>query len=115
MARADDVADWWMRRGAVQVTMLPPESAPATPEVMAGDTVAHAPRRLPVVRVEAPSDTGIARLWVDVVLPAGGDSAAPFVDGVPVSYSSTAWGIRVPLGDLSAGETRLIHLRAAEQ
>jgi peptidoglycan/xylan/chitin deacetylase (PgdA/CDA1 family) len=115
MARAGDVADWWMRRGAVRVTMLPPEADSAAPELAVGDTVAHTARGFPVVRVEAPTGTGIARLWVDVVLPVGPNSAAPFVDGVPISYSTTEWGIRVPVGDLSAGETRVIHLRPAEE
>jgi hypothetical protein len=115
MARAGDVADWWMRRGAVRVTMLPPEADSAAPELAVGDTVAHTARGFPVVRVEAPTGAGIARLWVDVVLPVGPNSAAPFVDGVPISYSTTEWGIRVPVGDLSAGETRVIHLRPAEE
>jgi peptidoglycan/xylan/chitin deacetylase (PgdA/CDA1 family) len=115
MARAGDVADWWMRRGAVRVTMIPSVADSASPEPAVADTAAQAPRRFPVVRVEAPPGKDIDRLWVDVVLPHAADSLAPFVDGVPVSYSTTEWGMRVPIGDLSAGDTRVIQLRPAEE
>ncbi len=123
IAQAGDVAEWWARRAEVRVTMLPSEEVPVSSEVpevpeaadMGADTAVQAPPRFPVVRVEAPGDTGIAGLWVDVVLPWGADSLAPFLDGVPVSYSTTEWGIRVPVGDLSAGETRIIHLRPVEE
>jgi peptidoglycan/xylan/chitin deacetylase (PgdA/CDA1 family) len=120
IAQAGDVAHWWTQRAQVRVTMLPSEEVPPSSTVSAAadtpaDTGAQSPRTFPVVRVEAPEGAGIARLWVDVVLPHVADALAPFVDGVPVSYSTTEWGIRVPVGDLAAGEVRIIHLRPAEE
>jgi len=61
--------------------------------------------------VEGPEEEAIYGLWIDIVLSTESGPVAPFVDGIPVSHTTTEWGIRVPIGDLPAGEGRLISLR----
>jgi peptidoglycan/xylan/chitin deacetylase (PgdA/CDA1 family) len=112
VATASDVASWWSTRRSVRVTMLSAGdlrslSASALPD---SGPAAAAGSTLPGVLVEAPDHVGISGLWVNLVLPVEGASVAPYVDGLPVSYSMTDWGIRFPVGDLSPGEARIIHL-----
>lgn len=130
--RAGELADWWEKRGSVRLT-IPPHAELDSPgdtavvhgadESLApgGDAsgpasvggIASQPGRLPSMLVEAPKGDGIRGLWIDVILPAGVDGVIPFVDGQPVPYATTEWGLRVPVGDLAAGEARRILLRVA--
>jgi len=127
LARGEEVADWWGRRGSVRVTVTE-RGGLAVPEGTS-ETLAEAPETLAdtyeilveppetlveealEILVEAPESVGIRGLWIDITLPGGSDALAPFVDGSPVSYTATDWGIRVPLGYLPAGETRRITLQ----
>jgi peptidoglycan/xylan/chitin deacetylase (PgdA/CDA1 family) len=95
IATASDVAAWWEARAAATVTIGPAE-APGLD-----------------ILVEAPSDEALSGLWIDVVIPdPGPDGLIPLVNGYPVSFATTDWGIRVSVGELAAGEVRLISLRA---
>ena len=94
IARASDVADWWIARGATTVTFAPSEGSSPAP---VADIV-----------VSAPLDRGVENLWVDVVIPNPPDGMIPLVDGRSVDYEQTDWGMRVPVGDISAGDTRRI-------
>jgi peptidoglycan/xylan/chitin deacetylase (PgdA/CDA1 family) len=95
VARAGEVAEWWGKRASVRVTVVP---APTE-----GDG-------LPDILVEAPELEGVRGVWIDVSLPGGWDGLVPSVDGTPVSYSATEWGIRVPVGDLEPGQVRRVSL-----
>jgi len=128
ITRADEAADWWGRRASVRVCFAEPEEAeagetPPTERAVAESAVqpVEEGRSLtsaalstgePEIVVRAPGDASIQGLWVDVVLPKGREDLAPFIEGAPVSFSATEVGIRVPVGNLEAGETRRITFRA---
>ncbi len=62
--------------------------------------------------VEAPAESGIQGLWVEIILPEGiRTEFTPEVGGIPVSFTATDFGIRVPVGDLEAGERERITFR----
>jgi hypothetical protein len=67
--------------------------------------------RIPDFLVEGPAGESISGIWIDVVIPGDPGPVTPFVDGVPVAHTTTGWGIRVPLGDIPAGESRLVSFR----
>ena len=122
IAEAGDVADWWRARAGVRLTAVPPQvealasSSPGSlegippPEESVG---VPSGGRIPDFLVEGPEGESVTDLWIDIVLPGGSVAVTPFVDGVPVAYTTTDWGIRVPVGDLPAGENRLISLRVS--
>jgi peptidoglycan/xylan/chitin deacetylase (PgdA/CDA1 family) len=96
VARAGEVAEWWGKRASVRVTVVPaPTEADGLPDIL----------------VEAPELEGVRGVWIEVSLPGGSDAVAPSVDGTPVSYSATEWGIRVPVGDLEPGQVRRVSLQ----
>jgi peptidoglycan/xylan/chitin deacetylase (PgdA/CDA1 family) len=95
IARASDVADWWIARGATTVR-FEPTSEGSSPAPVAD------------IVVTAPLDRGVENLWIDVVIPSPPDGLIPLVEGRSVDYEQTDWGMRVPVGDLSAGATRRI-------
>jgi peptidoglycan/xylan/chitin deacetylase (PgdA/CDA1 family) len=121
IAPGEDVAGWWKARSEVRVTVLELRSPPGAGDSakQGRDAPGHAgmsaaPRRLRVL-VEAPADAPVADLWVDIVLPEDPAGFGPLVDGEPVRYAGTPWGIRVPVGDLGAGERRVVSLIPVEQ
>jgi len=88
IVRASDVADWWMARAA---TSLSYEGS---------DLV-----------VTAPPDRDISDLWVDVVVPGAPMGLIPLVNGRPVDFEATDWGMRVQVGLLRSGtESRVSFL-----
>jgi hypothetical protein len=103
IAEAVEVANWWKARSGVRVTAVHPRV-----ETIEADSLGA---RTLDIRVAGPAGESITGLWIDIVLPRGSDAVTPAVDGVPVDYTTTDWGIRVPLGDLPDGETRLISLQ----
>ena len=120
IAGAGEVAGWWRARGAVRVTAVPRLTeaeetdsleAPETSGT-AGDEVDVSPG-LPLAEflVEGPQEESIQGLWIDIVLSMESGPVAPYVDGIRVSHTTTEWGIRVPIGELPAGGSRLISLR----
>lgn len=91
-----EVADWWRRRAEVRLRFAPPDDA------------ARGGLRLPGVPdllVEAPEGVDLTGLWVQVVLPGVTDAVVPVVDGAPVDFTSTEFGIRLPVGPLRGGAT----------
>jgi hypothetical protein len=108
IAEAGEVADWWKARSGVRVTMVHPQVDRLEADSLEGRTLEGWTLD---IRVEGPEGESITGLWIDIVLPRGSDAVTPAVDGVPVAYTTTEWGIRVSLGDLPAGETRLISLQ----
>jgi peptidoglycan/xylan/chitin deacetylase (PgdA/CDA1 family) len=96
IASAGDVADWWAARTATRVRFVP-----------AADGLAD-------LLVEAPVDRDIVGVWIDIVLP-GGERVLPTVEGRPVDFAVTEWGVRVPVTDLPAGATRRISLLLTEE
>jgi hypothetical protein len=63
------------------------------------------------LEVESRADRDLSGVWVEILLPQGSDGLLPELDGVPVSYSTTTFGMRVPVRSLKAGETHRIRLR----
>lgn len=112
IARAADVAEWWGTRAGVRVTIDVPSGTASTPDTSAGPGASTVGEHAPVVVVQGPADASVSGVWIDVILPFGPDSAAPYIGGVPIPYSTTGWGLRIPVADLQAGERRLITLRA---
>lgn len=94
LAAAGEVADWWLARRAASVTVL------------------RAAEGLEVV-VTAGAEAPLGDAWVGVSLPDGLAGRVPELDGTPVAYRETPWGIAVPLGRLAAEGTRTVVLRGA--
>jgi len=133
-----DAARWWRARSAVTVRFDGPvgTSGPAVrgdsggvasgrlevggvveasePPVEGGDPPAvEAPWRL---RVTLPDSVPTGAVWIDVVLPRGRGGRVPVVDGRPVEFVETAWGIRVPVrSDPDAPVDRLVTLVRPER
>ncbi|HUF77141.1 MAG TPA: polysaccharide deacetylase family protein [Longimicrobiales bacterium] len=105
IASAGAVAEWWATRDDVRLSFVRP-GAPGA--LTTGGTPAVE------LLIEAPPDRAVVDLWVDIVLPDAPASAFPLVDGVPVGFTSTDWGMRVPVGDLLPGGTRLVSVLPSE-
>ncbi|HSH74764.1 MAG TPA: polysaccharide deacetylase family protein, partial [Longimicrobiales bacterium] len=99
IARGGDVADWWSARAEVGLRFAAPESV-EHPELAASG--------VSDLLVTAPSDRGVEGLWIDVVYSGARLDVTPLVDGQPVDFAATEWGLRVPVTDLPAGATRRI-------
>ncbi len=114
---AKNAADWWRTRSRVRITLLASGSFSQEVDSLVGPSGppgSEPPDQLPDVLVEGPLNEGISGLWIDVVIPAGTAGITPAVDGIPVSYNLTKWGARIPIGDLSPGESRTISFPTAE-
>lgn len=103
IAPATDVADWWRVRSATTLRFD-----------MERDEAASIAGVVPDILVRVPEDGGIRDLWVDVVLPVAPDGLAPLVDGRSVAFDATAWGMRVPVGDVSSGGIRRVTFMVLE-
>lgn len=121
IAPGEEVSGWWRARSGVRVTVVEPGSPPESGD-SAGrnrDAPGHAgtsaaPRGLRIL-VQAPASLPVSDVWVDIVLPEDPTGFGPLVDGEPVRYTGTPWGIRVPVGDVGAGEQRVVSLIPVEQ
>jgi hypothetical protein len=105
IAEAGEVAEWWRARDGLRLTAIEPHLFPDLPVQQADPDSTFAPTL--VLRVEG-LDEGLEGLWIDVVLPDGPDGRVPSVDGIPVDYTATEWGVRIPLTDLSPADVRTI-------
>lgn len=101
IARATDVASWWSARGETTVAFRAPASGSTATDI--SDLV-----------VTAPADRGLDDLWIDVVLPYATEDRIPVVDGRSVAFEATEWGMRVPIGDLAAGQERRVSFLVVE-
>ncbi len=114
---AKEAAEWWKARARVRVTLLDPNLVTQVEDSSADSIQPTGPGhevRPPDVLVEGPADEGVSGLWIDVVLPGGPSGVTPSVDGIPISYNLTEWGVRIPIGDLLPGESRIISFPLAE-
>jgi peptidoglycan/xylan/chitin deacetylase (PgdA/CDA1 family) len=104
IAPGGGVAEWWGARDGVRLSFASrgESSAPA-----GGGTWVEE------LLVEAPPLRPVADLWIDIVLPDAPAATFPLVDGTPVGFVETAWGMRVPVGDLPPGGVRRVSLMAA--
>lgn len=67
------------------------------------------------LEVAAPDDAALVGAWLEVSLPDDPASWEPRVEGRPVEFAVTPWGIAVPLDPLEAGERwRLVVERFAD-
>ncbi|MGE0160219.1 MAG: polysaccharide deacetylase family protein [Gemmatimonadales bacterium] len=101
IAPAADVAAWWSARSRTRLSFVPRREPGFLGEALAPAPVSD-------VLVTAPDDDGVRDLWVDVVLPRGPAGMVPLVDGEPVGFETTGWGMRVPIPELSAADTARI-------
>ena len=101
IARGSEVADWWHVRSEVRLSFVAPDGGGYLGETLA-------PAALSDVLVTAPDEQGIRGLWVDIVLPHGAAGVVPLVNGEPVGFEATGWGLRVPMPALEADETARI-------
>ncbi len=119
IAESREVAAWWRDRAGVRVSLVVPgesraEASASTPQEdqgAAGEGIGAGGMPLggAEIRVEAQTDSGIRGLWLDVLLPERiGTDFTPEVGGIPVSFTATEFGIRIPVGDLEAGESKRI-------
>lgn len=119
IATAGEVASWWRQRDGVTLTFSSGQgsSLQTTPEEPLSvedtgepteDTGANTGL---VLMARGPVEGGIRGLWVDVLLPEGLGEMRPLVDGTPVAFLTTDFGIRIPVGEIEAGDTREIELR----
>lgn len=123
IATAGEVASWWRKRGEVtldfhadsgaEADTISEASLPSEPGQETGEGSEGQPGLTLVAR--APADEGIWGMWVDMTLPQGLSDLKPLVDGTPVPFLATDFGIRIPIGDMEAGETREIELRPFPQ
>jgi len=96
IARASDIAAWWTARAATTVEFE-----------RAADVVAD-------ILVTAPLDRSVDDLWIDIVLANAPEGMVPLVAGRPVDFEATEWGMRVPVGSVSAGEQRRVTFLVVE-
>jgi peptidoglycan/xylan/chitin deacetylase (PgdA/CDA1 family) len=105
IAPAGEVANWWRGRAQVKIEFVShPSDLPPVDSLAAQS----APGETIHILVTAPEEMGLTGLWIDVGLPAGLYDLTPSLDGDPVSYSRTDWGMRIPIDRLSPGQTRSI-------
>jgi peptidoglycan/xylan/chitin deacetylase (PgdA/CDA1 family) len=98
IARASDVADWWSGRSETRLSFVPPDVRGYLGETLAPSDVFD-------VLVAAPQSRSLHGLWVDVVLPLGSAGMVPLVNGEPVGFEATDWGMRVPIPTLAPADT----------
>ena len=131
IAEAREVADWWKARAGIRITAVKPEPVMDPPDegvlpegvlpedVLPEDASDSDPdgNQPPDLLVEIQGEAGIAGVWIDVILPEGSERTIPSVDGIPVAFTTTDWGVRIPVGDLIPGELRVISfpLKAPQQ
>jgi peptidoglycan/xylan/chitin deacetylase (PgdA/CDA1 family) len=110
IARAGEVAEWWAKRAGVRLTFAdsPEGAGDADSESAAGGLGGYHPDVVHEILVEGPPDGGLEGLWIDVILPEGVEELMPLMDGVPLPFSTTEWGMRIPVGNLPAGESRTV-------
>lgn len=106
LSTGGEIADWWLARGAASVTVRAPSVTEAS---ITGGEPAYGLE----IRVTA-GEAALEDPWVSVFLPDGLGDQAPDVDGIPVAYRETPWGIAVPVGRVPAGETRTVTLAGGE-
>jgi peptidoglycan/xylan/chitin deacetylase (PgdA/CDA1 family) len=109
VATGREVASWWRARNATRISFDPPYPAGDVPPAPTlGPGVEPASTALSDLFVTAPGGTPLGGLWVDVVVAEVPAEIVPLVNGEPVDFEMTRWGLRIPVGDLDAGETRRI-------
>ena len=94
-AQADEAADWWLNRSAVEVRWTDGSTDPGP---------GFEPTGIPDLTVSIATGSAVDDLWVDVVLPSAAESVLPTVDGVSVEYVDESWGMRVRVGSLIGGD-----------
>ena len=97
ITRASDVAAWWTARAATIVQFEELSQTAVAGQAPVADIV-----------VTAPLDRSVEDLWIDIVLPSAPEGMVTLVTGRSVDFESTDWGMRVPVGNLSAGEVRRV-------
>jgi len=90
IATGAQITDWWLARSEARLSIEGPP-----------DTLS--------LRLLTPASPALSGAWVDVSL--GRESELrPFVDGRPLAWAPTEWGIRFPIEVLTSGETDAIQL-----
>lgn len=93
-ATGSEIANWMLARRAAEVSFGTPEDGRFGVEVVAGP------------------DAPLTRAWLGIATPPGGPWE-PWVEGEPVEFASTGWGVAVAVPDLDAGESWGLEMRSA--
>jgi peptidoglycan/xylan/chitin deacetylase (PgdA/CDA1 family) len=112
IASASEVAEWWLARSETRVRFASADEISAVHRLTSSPTTIRA--TMAEILVEAPLHRDVSGLWIDVVLPLGAENVVPALDGRPVDFVVTEWGIRVPVPELTDGSTRRISLLLAQ-
>ncbi len=86
-------ANWWLTR---RETLLHLDQLPD------GEIEIH---------VTAPPTRPLTHAWLNLLLPGDPHDWAPQLDGQPIQYSETRWGLRIPVPDLTENQTTTIILK----
>ena len=90
IATGAEIADWWLARSEARLQLEGPADS------------------LSLSLLTPPSPT-LSGAWIHVSLGPGSD-LRPFVDGRPLAWAPTEWGVRFPVEELTTGETDAIQL-----
>jgi peptidoglycan/xylan/chitin deacetylase (PgdA/CDA1 family) len=100
MAQGAQVARWWRARALTQIEFTPAAPLPARSTMT--------PAGISDILVRGSADDPLADAWLEIVLPQGSARLLPLLDGQPVDFARTEWGMRAPVGTLQPGQTRRI-------
>jgi peptidoglycan/xylan/chitin deacetylase (PgdA/CDA1 family) len=103
-ARGDQMARWWRARVGTRLSFESPggKIPPGLSRSGIDDLV-----------VTAPAEAPLESAWIDIVIPSARRGFVPLLNGHPVEFALTDWGIRVPLAPVPAGaEVRIALARA---
>lgn len=108
VASGGDVADWWLARSEARVRFASLEDGAGVTPTLVSRTSGTA--AVAEILVEGSPRRNLDGLWIDVVLPTGPEGVYPLLDGRPIDFVVTEWGVRIPIEELGAGVTRRISL-----
>lgn len=111
LATGSEVAEWWRSRGAARVRAVAPAPHGAGTLAAPGGTGPEDGGWGVEVRA---GPEGLHGGYLELVVPVL-DDRIPLRDGIPVPYERTVHGLRVPLGEMAPGETRVIALVSAPE
>ena len=125
LAQGYEIASWWRARGRVRVKPAPGFDSGGSETIASWDASMSEragegagsreaggipmPPPQEIVFVVDASDEGLQGGWLELILP-GYEDRIPLLDGAPVAYEETPWGVRLPLGTIEAGSSRKVRL-----
>jgi peptidoglycan/xylan/chitin deacetylase (PgdA/CDA1 family) len=100
MAKGEQIARWWRARAGTRVEFVPPATLPVHGTLQ--------PAGISDILVHGAPEDALVDAWVEIVLPQESTRLLALLDGQPVDFVRTAWGMRAPVGTVRPGQTRRI-------